>query len=93
MDKLPSEIIDKILFKNPMLIKIYNLDNNLDNNSINYKLNLYFNMENTKIINTQLKYLINEYNYQTYVNTHNCWFKLKVPVYKYILYKCNSKNI
>ena len=54
-----------------MLIKIYKLDNN----SINYKLNLYFNMENTKIINTQLKYLINEYNYQTYVNTDNCWYK------------------
>ena len=47
---------------------------------------------NTKIINTQIKYLVNEYNYQTYVNTCNYWYKSKIPIYKYILYKCKSKN-
>jgi len=87
MDKLPSDIIDKILFEDYILIKY-----KLDNNSINDKFNLYFNMGNTKIINTQLKYLVNEYNYQTYVNTSSDWYKFKVPIHNYILYKCNSKN-
>lgn len=87
MDKLPSEIIDKILFKKPMLSKI-----DKGENSFNYKLNLYFNMRNIEIINNQFKQLINEYKYQKEENIYSYWYATHIPFYIYIKYKVISNK-
>ena len=84
MDKLSSELQDKILFP-----KYYKTDKNLQLNEKFYISNC---LNNISYVNNQIKSLVKELNYQKNRSDYNRWKNTKYPSYTYILYKSLEKK-